>query len=277
MKRNYFVLFLFLCFSLVLSGCAKTENSDQDRDAALSEERMQALLDNVREQSEFFYNEWERMDPFVDRTADVCVPDAETALDLGNVLLIQFQKRGFFPGAIPQKIAYQEDPSIWIISCWNESAPDEPRATVSFAIRKDNAQVVKIWLDEPNTGTAGDAAPGAACLLTDKKRELLISSVRVLSESEKNYWEQIEERCLFTEPCVPDAETALLYGNALLEKYQRDKFFPNYLPQLIYYQKDPTIWILSYWEDLGPYTISACVSFAISETDAQVIAIWVGE
>ncbi len=281
-----------LCIGLSVSGCTFEDHTTQDRNSKISilvsewveqsiqkknEEKIQALLDNIREQDEDFYNVWERMDPYADRTADVCVPDAETALDLGNVLLNQFQKRGFFPGAIPQQIAYQDDPSIWIISCWPESAPDKPHATVSIAIRKDNAQVEKMWLDEPNAGSAEEAATGDACLLTDEKRELIISSVRILSESEKNYWEQIEERCLFTEPCVPDAETALLYGNALLRRFQREGLYPRYLPQLIKYQTEPLVWVVVYWEDLGPYTISACVDFAISDMDAQVIAIWVGE
>lgn len=289
MKLKICILYFLLCIGLSVSGCAGEDHTTQDQDSKISIlvpewveqsiQKRQALLDNIREQvqDEYFYNMWERLDPFADQSAQLCVPDAETALDLGNVLLTQFQKRGFFTGAIPQQIAYQEDPSIWIISCWNESAPDGPRAAVSFAIREGNAQVVKIWLCEAAAANAGKDAQGSFFQLTDEKRELIINSVRFLSESEKNSWEQVEERCIFTEPCVPDAETALLYGNALLRRFQRAGYYPRYLPQLIYYQTEPLVWVISCWEDLEPYTISACVDFAICGADAQVIGHWVGE
>lgn len=254
------------------------EGQDGIASTGLAEETVQELLNRVSAVPESQRNEWERATAPCIRSEDVCVPDAETALALGSVLLTRYQKQGFFSGALPQEIAYQEDPAIWILSCGSD--PDQPNsaATVRFAIRRDNAQVVRIWLgkEEDGKSSSGEAV-SAPFVLSSEKKESLLRQIRLLPENERNCWEQISDSCIFTEPCIPDAETALYYGNALLQHFQREGFYPRYIPQWVMYQTDPVIWIVSCWEDLGPATLSSTVSFAISETDAEIICIWLGE
>lgn len=113
--------------------------------------------------------------------------------------------------------------------------------------------------------------------LRESEKQELLNNVKVLHESFYNIWERESEDCILHLDCVPDAESALLFGDALLRQFQRDGSFPRYAPHQISYQADPEIWIISCWEDLGPYSTSASVNFAIRADDAQVVSIYLGE
>ena len=123
---------------------------------------------------------------------------------------------------------------------------------------------------------AGEFTEGQNELRESEKQELL-NNVKVLHESFYNIWERENEDCILHLDCVPDAESALLFGDALLKQLQRDGSFHNYAPHQISYQADPEIWIISCWEDLGPDSTSASVNFAIRADDAQVVSIYLGE
>ena len=113
--------------------------------------------------------------------------------------------------------------------------------------------------------------------LREAEIQELVNDVRVLHKSMYNEWERENEDCILHLDCVPDAESALLFGDALLRQFQRDGSFHNYAPQQISYQADPEIWIISCWEDLGPDSTSASVNFAIRADDAQVVSIYLSE
>ncbi len=113
--------------------------------------------------------------------------------------------------------------------------------------------------------------------LREAEIQELVNNVKVLHESFYNEWERENEDCILHLDCVPDAESALLFGDALLKQFQRDGSFHNYAPHQISYQADPEIWIISCWEDLGPYSTSASVNFAIRADDAQVVSIYLSE
>ena len=113
--------------------------------------------------------------------------------------------------------------------------------------------------------------------LRESEKQELLNNVKVLHESCYNVWERENEDCILHLDCVPDAESALLFGDALLKQFQRDGSFHNYAPHQISYQADPEIWIISCWEDLGPDSTSASVNFAIRADDAQVVSIYLGE
>ena len=95
--------------------------------------------------------------------------------------------------------------------------------------------------------------------LRESEKQELLNNVKVLHESFYNIWERESEDCILHLDCVPDAA------------------FPRYAPHQISYQADPEIWIISCWEDLGPYSTSASVNFAIRADDAQVVSIYLGE
>ncbi|MBQ6274210.1 MAG: hypothetical protein IJK63_08300 [Oscillospiraceae bacterium] len=240
--RVYFVSILLIAAFLSSCGKGAELGEKDDTSLALSKKEVHELLDSVSLVPENRYNEWDGWDE--DDSGrwplDKCVRDEETALDIGGVLLNRYQEDGFFSEYTLQLIEYQEGPGGWMITYGKENDSNGTDATVRFFIRRDNAQVEKIWIGEEEYD---------------------------LSRKEGETADLIE-------PCIPDAETALQYGNALLQQYQRDGYFPRYIPQMIEYQEDPLIWIICYWEDLGPDALSATVSFAFYGKDGQVICIW---
>ncbi len=90
-------------------------------------------------------NYWERAScPFLHD----CVTEPETAVSIAESLLKQFQNEGSFAGYSFQEIEYQDDPGIWVVHFREDPKPDELMPTFSIAIRKDNAQVDKMWVNE---------------------------------------------------------------------------------------------------------------------------------
>lgn len=288
MNRKW-VLILFLC-ALVLVGCGLNSNCNDGKELGhdsaanpfesetyersgnpyeLSEVELQELMNDVKILHESFYNEWEREDESCLLHLD-CVPDAETALILGNLLLTQFQKTGHCPGYSVQLISYQEDPEVWIISCWKNADTVAEDNSLSFAIRKDDAQVLCTWL---STEITRDDTGRAKI----REQEEALRKIRYLKEEQYNNWKQVDDDFVITEKWIPDAESALLFGDTLLRQYQREGAFPKYTPQQISYQADPEIWIISCWEDLGPESTSSSVSFAIRADDAQVVSVYLSE
>lgn len=87
---------------------------------------------------------WENADSPV---LDDCLDDVETASSVAKVILARFQREGLFSGYSLQYIEYQPDPGIWFFSFWDGDL-NEIGACFSIAIRKDNAQVLKMWVNE---------------------------------------------------------------------------------------------------------------------------------
>lgn len=79
--------------------------------------------------------------------SETCVPDKETAVSLARNMIVNFQKNGKFIDYVPQSVFYDTQDHIWIISFW-EDIEGYIGASFSIAIKEDNAQVVKMWVDE---------------------------------------------------------------------------------------------------------------------------------
>lgn len=91
--------------------------------------------------------------------------------------------------------------------------------------------------------------------------------------SEDYYWEQIDTA--FLRDCVPNADAAVSIANCILSQYQAEGFFAGYYPQLVEFQADPGIWVVSYWENtVQP---QATFSIAIRQDSAEVLRMWVCE
>lgn len=86
-----------------------------------------------------------------DTITDTCVPDKETAIKIAGSITSVFQKKGFFSDYVPQHVFFDSDKDVWIVSLWEESENENEiysGACFSVAIRKDNAEVVKMWVGE---------------------------------------------------------------------------------------------------------------------------------
>ena len=79
--------------------------------------------------------------------SDPCIPDKETAVSLAQTILVNFQKKGKFIDYVPQYVFYDTQDHIWIISFWKD-IEGYIGASFSIAIKEDDAQVIKMWVDE---------------------------------------------------------------------------------------------------------------------------------
>ncbi len=98
-------------------------------------------------------------------------------------------------------------------------------------------------------------------------------------ESGKFDWE-IGEEVTVTDTCVPDKETAIKIAEGITSGFQKEGYFPGYVPQHVFFDTDKDVWIVSFWaepeNDKVIYT-GACFSVAIRKDNAAVVKMWVGE
>lgn len=78
---------------------------------------------------------------------EICVPDANTALAIAEVILSNYQNQGKFKNYYPQTIFEDTQDQIWIISFYPNTT-NYIGATFNIAIKKEDATIIKIWLTD---------------------------------------------------------------------------------------------------------------------------------
>ena len=162
MRKTILLVCIFL--STLLTGCESrqelaAENTTRSSEQAYAaEEDAQAVdsligvlevseiptynIHEIKDKDEYY---WESENsPFLHD----CLADVETASSVAKLIFSEIQREGYCSGYSLQYIEYQSDPGIWVFTFWDGSDDSGPSATFSMAIRKDNAQVVKMWVDE---------------------------------------------------------------------------------------------------------------------------------
>jgi len=79
--------------------------------------------------------------------SDECVPNSDTAISIAQSIMLNFKKEGMFKDYSLQSVFFDTQDKIWIVSFY----PDKKGYAGSdfhIAIRRDNAQVVKMWVLE---------------------------------------------------------------------------------------------------------------------------------
>lgn len=142
------VIFLIL-LALLLSGCGNnTEIPNVNSDGKSSESSSTSNKENS-DMNEITFQEgvwsdkdWEKVEfPF----EKDCIPDKETAVNVTKLFLGKFQQQNYFINYVPQSVFYDTEDKIWIVSF---SEGDYPGADFTIAIRRENAEVVKMWVGE---------------------------------------------------------------------------------------------------------------------------------
>ena len=149
MKKAILLLCLFLSL-LLLNACgsgqsisAESTNSPGPTEGLPEPE---SAIYEIEEITDKYY--WEDED-YDFPASDDCLDDVETASAVANIILARFQRDGLFPGYSLQHIEYQSDPGIWVFHFWDGAEFElGPCSGFSIAIRKDNAQVLKMWVSE---------------------------------------------------------------------------------------------------------------------------------
>lgn len=59
----------------------------------------------------------------------------------------------------------------------------------------------------------------------------------------------ISEDDTITDTCVPDKETAIKIAEGITSGFQKKGFFPDYVPQHVFFDNKRDVWIVSLWEE----------------------------
>ena len=88
-------------------------------------------------------------------------------------------------------------------------------------------------------------------------------------------WENID--IPVNEVCIPDKDTAIKVASAIVDRFQKEGYFPDYIPQTVFFDTEDKIWIISFGENRGLYDDGSDFSIALKAENAEVIKMWVGE
>lgn len=138
MKKIYISIILITLF--LMSGC----NGEHKE-----EENMINNNENIMYEEGIYQNkDWNSLEFSIEM---ICVPNKETAVSIANDIMINFQKQGKFNGYIPQHVFLDTEDNFWVVSFWPNIKNDNSTyigASFSIAIQKENAQILKMWIEE---------------------------------------------------------------------------------------------------------------------------------
>lgn len=92
--------------------------------------------------------EWENPEFPVE---SVCVPDMETAIAIGNIILDNEKRNGYFPDNYVTQVQYDREAGIWYVHTGMISKdPNMMIAGSSFdiAIRESDGAILSMWVGE---------------------------------------------------------------------------------------------------------------------------------
>ena len=81
----------------------------------------------------------------------------------------------------------------------------------------------------------------------------------------------------YTDPLIPDSETAVLIGDAILSAIQGTGLAKDFVLQQVFFDEVDEVWILSYWEERDVYVDGNDCNIAIRKSNAEVLRVWFGE
>ena len=88
--------------------------------------------------------DWENLEVAVE---EKCVSNKNTAISIGNAILLNFQDQGYFPNYVLQTVFYDTEDEIWILSFWEDNV-NYPGSDFCIAINKSDGRVIKMWVGE---------------------------------------------------------------------------------------------------------------------------------
>ena len=75
-----------------------------------------------------------------------CIPDMETAISVTKIFIEIFQQQNYFIDYVPTSVYYGTKDNIWVVTF--SKGFDYPGACLIIALRKENAEVIKMWVEE---------------------------------------------------------------------------------------------------------------------------------
>ena len=144
------VIILLMLLTLFLSGCSNdmaipngSSNGNPSNSSNTNSEEDSNMNEITFTEGVWSDKYWENIEfPF----EKDCIPDKETAISVTGLFLEKFQQQNSFNNYVPQSVFYDTKDRIWIVT-FVESR-DYPGACLSIAIRRENSEVVKMWVGE---------------------------------------------------------------------------------------------------------------------------------
>ena len=130
-KRLSFCVFVSLLIFSSCTGIANKEVFD---------------MGNVAYSSGIYHDK--NWDESVGTYTGAVVPDKETAIKIASAVLPPIQAQGYVPDYVVQAVFFDETDEIWIVSFWEDREHDVDGGDCSIAIKKADAQVLRIWFGE---------------------------------------------------------------------------------------------------------------------------------
>lgn len=88
-------------------------------------------------------------------------------------------------------------------------------------------------------------------------------------------WDEFETT--YNEFCINNKNTAIKMATIILEGFQENEVFRNYVPQSVFYDTNDKIWVVSFWEGENTNSDGPDFNIAIKAENAQVVKMWCGE
>lgn len=92
--------------------------------------------------------------------------------------------------------------------------------------------------------------------------------------SDKNWEESVGT---YQGDAIPDKETALAVAQGIFQGMEKSQAAEQYRPQVVFYDQEDEIWIVSFWQDSGQTTLGNDCSIALQKKDGKVLRIWFEE
>ena len=81
----------------------------------------------------------------------------------------------------------------------------------------------------------------------------------------------------YQDDVIPDKNAAVAIATQIFNQMDKSSDMQNYIPQIVFYDQEDEIWIVSFWEETDAITFGGDCSIAMRKKDGKVLRIWFGE
>lgn len=76
---------------------------------------------------------------------------------------------------------------------------------------------------------------------------------------------------------IPNEECAMAVASSIFNHMEKSANTQNYIPQIVLFDEEDDVWIVSFWEDSTSMMLGGDCSIALQKKDGKVLSIWYGE
>jgi len=73
---------------------------------------------------------------------------------------------------------------------------------------------------------------------------------------------------------IPNEECAMAVASSIFNHMEKSANTQNYIPQIVLFDEEDDVWIVSFWEDSTSMMLGGDCSIALQKKDGKVLSIW---